>query len=62
MYADRAGKFLSLSSCDKDETPQAAELGSITGVVVDEGGQAVADVNVTVASLNEEDISLTHRG
>ncbi|MFH6984640.1 carboxypeptidase-like regulatory domain-containing protein [Marinoscillum luteum] len=51
--------FLSLSSCDKDETPQAAELGSITGVVVDEGGQAVADVNVTVASLNEEDISLT---
>lgn len=51
--------FLSLSSCDKDEAPQAAELGSITGVVVDEGGQAVADVNVTVASLNEEDISLT---
>jgi len=51
--------FLSLSSCDKDETPQAAELGSITGVVVDEGGQAIADVNVTVASLNEEDISLT---
>ena len=50
---------LSLSSCDKDETPQAAELGSITGVVVDEGGQAVADVNVTVASLNEDDISLS---
>ena len=51
--------ILSLSSCDKDEAPQAPELGSITGVVVDEGGQAVADVNVTVASLNEDDVSLT---
>ena len=47
-----------LSSCNKEDDPQAPELGSITGEVTDNDGQAIADVDVTVSSVNEDDISV----
>ena len=60
LYAVLLGTFIvSVSSCDKEDDPAQTPFGTITGVVTDDAGQPVSDVNVTVSGLNEDDLSAT---
>lgn len=53
------GAFIvSVSSCKKDEDPVEESLGTITGVVTDEAGQPIADVQVKVSGLSETDVTV----
>lgn len=63
MYVVLLGTFIvSVSSCDKEDDPAKSSLGTITGVVTDDAGQPVSDVNVTVSGINEDDVSVTSGG
>lgn len=61
MYAVLLGAFiLSVSSCKKDDDDAiGTSLGTITGLVTDDTGEPISDVNVIVSSVNEDDISVT---
>src|SRR5690606_28791746 len=51
--------FVSVSSCDKDDDPVKNPRGTITGTVISETGDPVADVTVTVSGADEEDVTVT---
>lgn len=54
------GTFIvSVSSCDKDDDKVSASFGTVTGVVLDDQGQPISDVAVTVSGVNEEDLTAT---
>ncbi|HYG19163.1 MAG TPA: carboxypeptidase-like regulatory domain-containing protein [Ohtaekwangia sp.] len=48
-----------VSSCEDDNNPANSGSGTITGLVTDDVGQPLSDVNVTVSGIKEEDISVT---
>jgi hypothetical protein len=60
-YVVLLGTFVvSVSSCNKDDDdPANGSLGTITGTVLDENGQPISDVKVTVSGVNEDDLSAT---
>jgi hypothetical protein len=52
--------LLSASSCNKDDDPiNSGGPGIITGAVVDEAGQPISEVQVTVSGINEEALTAT---
>jgi len=51
--------FVSVSSCDKDDDPANVSFGSISGQVLDDAGQPLSDVTVTVSGVNEDDQTTT---
>lgn len=57
MYVVLLGALI--ASCDKEDDPANASLGTITGVVKDDTGQPVSGVNVTVSGVKEDDLSVT---
>ncbi|MCD9018814.1 carboxypeptidase-like regulatory domain-containing protein [Parachryseolinea silvisoli] len=58
-YVVLLGAFaVSFGSCKEDDGP-TTELGSISGTVTGENGQAIPDVTVTISGVKEEDIVLT---
>jgi hypothetical protein len=60
MYVVLLGTIIvSVSSCNKEDDPVNSNFGTITGVVIDETGQPVSGVTVTVSGLKEDDISVT---
>lgn len=63
MYVILLGTFIiSLNSCKDDEEPIVVSLGTITGIVSDENGTPISDVNVTVSGIDEDDVSVTTGG
>ncbi|MBT1697578.1 carboxypeptidase regulatory-like domain-containing protein [Fulvivirgaceae bacterium PWU4] len=57
MYVVLLGAFI--VSCDKEDDPVNASLGTISGVVKDDTGQPVSGVKVTVSGIKEDDLSVT---
>src|SRR5690606_24455730 len=51
-----------LSSCDKEDDPINSDFGTITGAVSDDAGEPIADVDVTVSGINEDDVTTTTGG
>lgn len=49
---------VSLSSCKDDDSPTTA-LGTISGTVTGEKGEALSDVTVTISGVKEEDMVVT---
>ncbi len=59
MYTILLGTFIvSVNSCKKDDDPVEESLGTITGLVTDEGGQPIADVAVKVSGVGETDVTV----
>ena len=46
-------------SCVEEDEPNAEPRGTITGTVTDSEGQPISDVNVLLAGIGEEEISVT---
>lgn len=62
-YVVLLGTFMvAVNSCDKEDEPSNSGFGTITGVVMDELGQPISDVKVTVSGIKEEDVSVTTGG
>ena len=51
--------LLSVTSCVDEDEPMAEPRGTITGTVTDADGEPIADVNVTLAGVGEDEISVT---
>ncbi len=60
VYLLVMGTFvISVSSCDDKNDPTNTDVGSISGIATDAGGQPVSDVTVTVSGVNEADLTAT---
>jgi hypothetical protein len=60
IYIALLGAFIaSTSSCIQEDEPVAESRGSITGTVTDGEGQPIADVNVSLSGIGEEEVSFT---
>lgn len=51
--------IVSTSSCNKEDDEIDGDFGTITGTATDDTGNPISDVNVTVSSVNEDDVSVT---
>lgn len=52
---------LTVNSCTQEDDPKNSS-GIITGTVLDDAGQPLADVTVTISGISEDDVSVTTGG